>query len=76
MEHIRKMGERKWLEVECNAPLGRIEDHTGKHNTDERTEENKEERMDWRDQWIFLAFLSFKFLVGVTLLLGESRCGE
>ena len=64
------------LEAECNAPLGRIEDHTGKHNTDERTEEHKEQKIDWRgDQWIFLAFLSFKLLVGGTLLSGEQMWG-
>ena len=41
------------VEAECNAPLGRIEDHTEKHNTDERTEEHKEQWIDWRgDQWI------------------------
>ena len=52
------------VEAECNAPLGRIEDHTGKHNTDERTEEHKQQRAKDRLErrlvdLVFLVFLSF-----------------
>ena len=64
------------LEAEYNAPLGRVEDHTGKHNTDERTEEHKEQRIDWRLDLVFLVFLSLNeiFFSG-TLLSGEQMWG-